>query len=1053
MPILRASFSGLALLTAAFWGPPVEPPVTVVDGLGDDGPEGPAGEGELWLSPLGVKMVSLSSETWRELQPRDPEPAMLPPTWPESRRVRVRAADGGLELTARWTLRSMSETGDSFDAELIRLGDEMRLLALRVDGREVAPAMVRVEDGRQAVMLGIEVEDRAEVELRVRLAPDVSAVRGPVRLDLLEAVRGSAAVERRADGPLEDWGWLDEAGDAWTEVDGEVWDPDALALAPGALADGGPTAAGRLALATVGLGVTVGEAETRMRARVRWQLRRGELDTVRLEVPAAGRDLQVEGPNVRTWSRAGDELVVELLQPARELVLLELSWSVPTPSGTQGHVALPTVTVRDAYRVEGAVQLARDGEVQVLPRLDAWTPRASAQLPAWSEGLVAGTPTAAFVGGPGTGGTLDLLRFVPVQGPPVLVDVADYQLALSREGRLIGQVRYEVRNDRSPFLRIDPPAGVGIIGVRVAGEVVAPARDGDSWLVPLRRSVETLDGLISFPVEVALLGEPARLDPFERRRERHELELPVLDAPVAAQRVTMHLPPRYTSRLEAGEQGVVVGFSEGDGIAYGFAAGDGRGEVADALFQSAVKSWLDNDFRGAQDKLDQLGQLGGDNENVARLQSNLDLVLDAKDRRSHAGTGEDASAEPGSSAASAGISLAGTTSAESAYTLDGANVDEPAAGGEASRKRADKAGAAGDAKQAMVARRVRQQARARAGEQRLAQERSVTRARQLRNEGNYREAEQAYAQAIELGDALAALEDEESMEQVADNRMLAEELAQTRADQVQQEVIENTGKRAVPRSESSKSSKFVESKKKQAPRKSKASKTSNLPKADDGIRTYEFEDDDVDGELPMPEGAEIAARARSRHGDLAGEGMGLDARDLPVDASVEPVATTTTTTATAEEAGESAPSAKPDEVLVLGGTADDAAEAEPEPAPPMPMADEAPEMERNVARISSVRRGRSRRRPGRRKKEARTRAPAAPPDASRVPSASPGASVSTPGPVDPNAALDGPQVTASGLALVIPAIGETVRYQELLIPPGRRPSLTIDARKKPRRRR
>ena len=45
-----------------------------------------------------------------------------------------------------------------------------------------------------------------------------------------------------------------------------------------------------------------------------------------------------------------------------------------------------------------------------------------------------------------------------------------------------------------------------------------------------------------------------------------------------------------------------------------------------------------------------------------------------------------------------------------------------------------------------------------------------------------------------------------------------------------------------------------------------------------------------------------------------------------------------------------------------------------------------------------------------------------------------------------------PTVTASGLAFVIPTIGEEVLYQRLLIPAGERPSLAIEARRKPKRR-
>ena len=99
----------------------------------------------------------------------------------------------------------------------------------------------------------------------------------------------------------------------------------------------------------------------------------------------------------------------------------------------------------------------------------------------------------------------------------MVVDVAAYTIATSREGRAL--VRRPLRaSQRAGGLAADPAAdGLRIVGVRVAGATAVMARDRDgAWRVPLQRSVDTVSGLLSFPIEVALLGEAKPWD----RRER-----------------------------------------------------------------------------------------------------------------------------------------------------------------------------------------------------------------------------------------------------------------------------------------------------------------------------------------------------------------------------------------------------------------------------------------------------------------------------------------------------------------------------------------------------
>jgi hypothetical protein len=581
----------------------------------------------LLLAPAPAS-VELERGTWDAL--RATSPAELPvPAWAASRAVTLTPVAGGVQLRARWVLRSLSQ-GAWFSGQVLGDMPGLRLEELRWDGK---PAAVAV--GAGGVTVAGKVSGRATVEVVAFVPGD--PLQAPLELRVMPATRGRTEAGAPA-GLVAALRVLGAAGEAQAVgVAGPVLQPDAAfwsgagALELAYVSPPAPaSAATAVVVARAGIGVTIGDAELRGRARLVWELRRGSIDAVRFRAEGVGADLEVTGLGVRAVQRSGSEVRVELQEPVSGRLELDLKWSAPIGAAAESRAALPQIGFEDVFRGESALQLARDGEVEVVPEASGWTPVRAAALPAWAQGLVEGTPSAAFTASSAASGSLTLLRFVPIEGPPVVVDVAAYTIATSREGRALIRAHYEVRNERAASLRIRPPAGFEILGVRVAGETAVIARDSEgAWRVPLRRSVDTVSGLLSFPVEVALLGEAK---PWARR-ERRELALPRLDAPVAVTRVTLHLPPGYHSRLRPGDGEVVASFTKGEGITYGLGVGEVGAAQADALFQGAVKRWLENDFKGAQAELDQLKNMGASNENIARLQGNLDLISGRGDQQ------------------------------------------------------------------------------------------------------------------------------------------------------------------------------------------------------------------------------------------------------------------------------------------------------------------------------------------------------------------------------------------------------------------------------------
>ena len=889
--------------------------------------------------------VELSGRRFADVKAAaEPPPAAGPGPAVTSRTLTLTRVDGGFELRGTYVIDAaqpgfyagvIADTGTRIeDADLGgRIAPVFRtfggtMFAAWIDG----PTTLKIRGFVDARPDGLELTTLPATRGRLRLEGDDRVLRWPS--DVEDAPTGLALV----DG----------------EIVGGAGSIRARLVEPGQTAPAG----GPLVMGHAGVGITVGDAELAVHARLRWDVRRGSLTSVRAKVTGASADLQLVGPAVESWTRDGDELQITLAGETTDRVDVDLTWTKSIGERAESSADVPRVEPLGVFRADGTLQLSRDGELEVVPEVDGWTAIAGSDLPAWGQGLVEGKATAAYkTSRAGRAGRLDLLRFVPVPGPPTVVDVADYEIATTEEGRVLLKARYEVRNERASHLRIQAPPGLTIIGARVEQDTATAAKDADgAWRIPLKRSLETVGGLLSFPVEVVMLGEN---EPW-RRREKRELDLPTLDAPIAASRATLYLPPQYRTKLEPGDGTLVEDFTEGEGITYGLGLGERTGgeqvAQADAIFQEAVNAYRDNDFARAQARLDELGQMGARNDKVANLQGNLDL-LDEDD----------------------------------AKTKDGGYGDGSGSG-------------SGGKADVVLARRIKEQAKARAADEFRRQEELAKEAERAQLAGDYAQAEAKYDEAIELGDKLAKLEQRESFEQQSKNIQLA-----------------------------SKKGSVSRKRKKKAALKFGSRRRDRLDGAAGGLAGSVATSSDSSTVVLDP--ARASASEASEEIDF--EGIDVDEEvDEEVD---EPEAT---------PAPEPEPVSEPDapELTSMRSAVevdDEAAESRP----------------RIFARARARFSGRGRIRHPSRGRAAPSK-PAPPPTESDGVTVydfeddsldgevlrPEGAAIDVRAP-DPNEPLQGPKATATGLSVVVSATGQPQRYQQLLLEAGQTQTLRIDARK------
>ena len=319
-------------------------------------------------------------------------------------------------------------------------------------------------------------------------------------------------------------------------------------------------------------GVTLDASGLQGRAVLRYQVRHGTVESLGFEIAPEVADLQIEGIGVAGHERRGNVVTVHLSRPVEGKIHLDVSYrTASTDSAGPSSVPIPLPTGADG----GWITLLRGDESIVLPEVGTELEQVpSTRLPSWARGLGSGTTLATYrVAGRAPALGYRLMQYQPAEEPPTLVDEARYEVAYSSHGGALLRVLYQVRNDRRQYLHLTPPTGFSLVGVRVAGDVVQPVTDGTGGIhIPLEKSIETLQGLVAFPVEVILWGD---LEPWDRRGRR-TLITPAVDAPVAYARWEVVMPPDAEARQTEGIPTLVDSWtSRKGGLEYGRAHGEG----------------------------------------------------------------------------------------------------------------------------------------------------------------------------------------------------------------------------------------------------------------------------------------------------------------------------------------------------------------------------------------------------------------------------------------------------------------------------------------------
>ena len=257
------------------------------------------------------------------------------------------------------------------------------------------------------------------------------------------------------------------------------------------------------------------------------------VDQFRVKLPEGMTLLEVTGAGLRDWKQEQDGTLNVVLNYAAEgTYTLKLEMERVIKEADKG-LAAPIATPLGVERSKGWVGVEARGNIEIGAgeSIKGATPVDVRSLPAAILGI---TPQPVLLGykylGAEVAVPLEVSYHDDIDVLVTLLDQTRARTMWTREGRRLTSVKYQIRNNRRQFLRLELPKGAELWSASVGGRAVQPARAGDGRvMIPLVRSQSAGGALAAFEVEVVYVENGAAV--ADNGRGSFKATLPRPDAP------------------------------------------------------------------------------------------------------------------------------------------------------------------------------------------------------------------------------------------------------------------------------------------------------------------------------------------------------------------------------------------------------------------------------------------------------------------------------------------------------------------------------------------
>ena len=292
--------------------------------------------------------------------------------------------------------------------------------------------------------------------------------------------------------------------------------------------------------------ITLTETLVSGRTLVKYDVANAPVKEFRLRVPAAFRNVEVAGAQIRRRDETNGEWRVELQSKVRGDYVLTVTWELPR-GGQSNLVELAGIQAEGVEREAGYVAIIARPPLQVtdqstgglLSKIDV------RELPAWTGRPDTATVLAYRYLRPGYRLALDARRYDEAEVLQALIDNARLATVVADDGQVMTELSLSIRNNGRQHLEIELPEKTKVWSAFVAGEPVRPSVREGKLMLPLERDTAS-DAPVT--VELTFIGQ----DKFPKRSGTVSLVSPKFDLPLKNARWDLYLPPDYDYSKFAG---------------------------------------------------------------------------------------------------------------------------------------------------------------------------------------------------------------------------------------------------------------------------------------------------------------------------------------------------------------------------------------------------------------------------------------------------------------------------------------------------------------------
>jgi hypothetical protein len=276
-------------------------------------------------------------------------------------------------------------------------------------------------------------------------------------------------------------------------------------------------------------------------ARLATTIYAGTASGVNLVLPPDATKIDIHGAGVKRFERQGTETIVDFKGEIEGRTDIFVALFCPVAEG-RNFLALPILSIQNARISGGTIAISCPSDLDLLTEnISQVEEIALYEIPISLKALARDKPVRAFrIRGDSPRLSVKTVSLEPLALVEAVADRADFTSFRSLTGGETVKVSMSVRNDRRQFLRVYLPEGTQMGRCLVSGREVTPGKEEieGEILIPLEKSIETLEGVVSFPVEFVYFTK----NPVFVNKGSAHLTLPSIDIPIAWATWTAYVP-------------------------------------------------------------------------------------------------------------------------------------------------------------------------------------------------------------------------------------------------------------------------------------------------------------------------------------------------------------------------------------------------------------------------------------------------------------------------------------------------------------------------------